>query len=90
MGSNHRYYQSHQSGIETVVGHFALLSFINYQSHQSGIETWYVHIMHGGRLFYQSHQSGIETEDRSGRTNADQTTNRTNLELKRVNDGDNG
>jgi len=56
-----RYYQSHQSGIETSSEYGTLSRTVGYQSHQSGIETTKHWKKKSEAWGYQSHQSGIET-----------------------------
>ena len=79
-----RFYQSHQSGIETYQTGGTANSTTNYQSHQSGIETSHRHDPAGPESDYQSHQSGIETYHFDSRLHCPEATNRTNLELKQT------
>ena len=59
--TNHRGYQSHQSGIETWHQDRGAANHRIYQSHQSGIETITGQENLDWSSIYQSHQSGIET-----------------------------
>ena len=79
-----RFYQSYQSGIETIIIRYCARCSGYYQSYQSGIETVFTGCGNVAHHNYQSYQSGIETI--TGRANKVLTMpiNRTKVELKHV------